>query len=68
MFSTIVAHMLKSGKTVYAVKDNGYVLALRPLEQMSYSSAAKFMTSLFLEGEQKFLALKVLSVAEESNT
>lgn len=30
-FSTIVAHMLKSGKTVDAVEDNGYFLAMRPL-------------------------------------
>ena len=25
--------MLKFGKTLYAVKDNGYVLAMRPLDR-----------------------------------
>ena len=33
MFSTIVAHILKYGKTVYAVEDNGYSLAMRPLDR-----------------------------------
>ena len=33
MFSTIVAHMLKYGKTVFAVEDTCYFLAMRPLDR-----------------------------------
>ena len=33
MFSTIVAHILKYGKTVFPVEDNGYSLAMLPLDR-----------------------------------